>query len=464
MRKIVIILLSTMFLTSCNTKKSKKDYILFSGKISDARSNEFTMDKRYSGAATRIIPLAKDGSFSDTITAGTGFYSFRGHGGMNVVFYLTNGGEYNLTANGADVAKLRGTAKLTGTNPNASNYLFTKYKNISRLRGDYAEFNKLNESDFIATQKKLNESYISRLDSFPNIPKEFAEFEREELHYYHLLTLINYESLHQRYAEQPDFKVSADVLKELEGVNYVNEDAYKLRGSYTKLVEKHFKNKADELVENDGVDKYLAKLKVFGEIPNDFIKNSLIISSANRDISYTDNMEAYYNAYLLVSTSKKNDESITKKYEALKKLSRGQVSPIFTDYVNHAGGTSSLNDFKGKYVYVDIWATWCGPCLAEVPSLQKVEKQYHGKNIEFVSISIDVDSKRDSWRKMVTDKGLGGVQLIADKNWKSDFVAAYQISGIPRFILIDPKGNIVSSNAPRPSDSKLIKLFNELKI
>jgi len=448
-----------LFLASCK-KNTTKNYIIFSGSISDAATKNFRLIKRNSGTGILNITLADDGSFLDTLTTGTGHYIFtdsRNRADM----YLTDGGEYNITANGKD---FKGTSKLTGTDPDASNYLMTKISNIIKLRGDYAEFNKLNESDFIATQKKLNESYVNYLESFPNVPKEFEELEREELHYYHLLTLINYESLHQRYAEQPDFKVSEGFLKELEDVNFVNEEAYKLRGSYTKLVEKHFKNKVDELVENKGVDRYLAKLKVFGEIPNDFIKNSLIVSAANYDISYTDNIDKYYKAYRSVSTSTENDESITKKYEALKKLSRGQLSPVFTDYVNHAGGISSLSDFEGKYVYIDVWATWCGPCLAEVPSLQKVEKQYHGKNIEFVSISIDTEKARDSWRKMVTDKELGGVQLIADKDWKSDFITAYQINGIPRFILIDPNGKIISSNAPRPSNSKLITLFNELGI
>ena len=65
---------------------------------------------------------------------------------------------------------------------------------------------------------------------------------------------------------------------------------------------------------------------------------------------------------------------------------------------------------------------------------------------------------------MIIDKELGGMQLFADNNWKSQFIEDYLIKGIPRFILIDPSGKIVNSNAPRPSDKKLISLFNELKI
>jgi thiol-disulfide isomerase/thioredoxin len=149
----------------------------------------------------------------------------------------------------------------------------------------------------------------------------------------------------------------------------------------------------------------------------------------------------------------------------------GMPSPTFVDYENHKGGTTSLKDLKGKFVYIDVWATWCGPCKREIPSLKEVEHKYRNKNIEFVSISVD-DERRsgtpekayESWRTMVTEKELTGIQLFADKAWQSDFIKAYQIHGIPRFILIDPDGNIVSADAPRPSNPKLIALFDKLNM
>ncbi len=156
---------------------------------------------------------------------------------------------------------------------------------------------------------------------------------------------------------------------------------------------------------------------------------------------------------------------------------KGMASPTFENYENYKGGTTSISDFKGKYVYFDIWATWCGPCKAEIPFLKEVEKKYHGKNIEFVSISVDdgrgykaatqeeaAAAAKDGWKQMIADRELGGVQLFSDKAWQSDFIQNYKINGIPRFILIDPNGNIVSADAPRPSSDKLIELFNELKI
>jgi thiol-disulfide isomerase/thioredoxin len=145
-------------------------------------------------------------------------------------------------------------------------------------------------------------------------------------------------------------------------------------------------------------------------------------------------------------------------------LSKGNVSPKFVGYENNVGGKTSLNDLKGKYVYIDVWATWCGPCIAEIPFLKKLEKAYHGKMIDFVSLSIDEPKDYDKWKSMIKEKELGGIQLLADNTHKSDFIQDYKINGIPRFILIDPEGNIISPNAPRPSDDKLKELFDSLNI
>lgn len=149
-----------------------------------------------------------------------------------------------------------------------------------------------------------------------------------------------------------------------------------------------------------------------------------------------------------------------KSTAAMKKLN-GNPSPSFA-YENHKGGVSKLEDFKGKYVYIDVWATWCAPCRAEIPFLQKIEEKYHGKNIEFVSISIDTDKDHEKWQKFVNDKNLGGIQLFADKNWSSDFIKAFGINSIPRFLLIGPDGNVVNANADRPSSSELDKVLSEL--
>ncbi|MGJ8734257.1 MAG: TlpA family protein disulfide reductase, partial [Cellulophaga sp.] len=172
--------------------------------------------------------------------------------------------------------------------------------------------------------------------------------------------------------------------------------------------------------------------------------------------------DEYYAKFKSIATNKELVAKIEKQYKNLKLLDKGNPSPKFVGYENHAGGKTSLEDLKGKYVYIDVWATWCVPCIAEIPALKETEKAYHGKNIEFVSISLDSHNHYEKWKQMVVDKELGGIQLIADKEFNSDFMQDYVIKGIPHFILINPDGNIVNAKAPKPSDPKLKEVLNSL--
>ncbi|RPD93039.1 TlpA family protein disulfide reductase [Aureibaculum marinum] len=160
-------------------------------------------------------------------------------------------------------------------------------------------------------------------------------------------------------------------------------------------------------------------------------------------------------------------EYLTTNYDAqhaiLAPIAKGKPSPTFK-YPNTKGELISLEDFKGKYVYVDVWATWCAPCIQQIPALKQLHKDYEGKNLEIVSLSIDKMEDKEKWKNMVAEKNLTGTQIMADNEWHSDFVKSYGITGIPRFILIDPEGNIVDNNAPRPTDPALRTLLSELEL
>ncbi|WP_165733161.1 TlpA disulfide reductase family protein [Polaribacter sp. 20A6] len=462
MNKILLILVIVFGLTSCESK-SNKDYIILKGKVLNPTTEQFKLRNR-DGEGLFSANISKDGTFVvDTITTGFGTYRFEGTGINRVNMYLTNGGEYNLTF---DEKNMVDTAELTGPMLNPSNYLMTKGKRIDSLRGmSFTAYKTLEPSAFKAKGIMVRDNLLTYLDSFPDMPKEFVQFERQELINYYLLYLVRYEYLHGQVTGTLDtFRVSDEFLKDLEDVDYLNEAEFKQRGYYKSLVKEYFELKAKKSSEETGDNYHITELKTFGAIPNEYIKNNLLALAAKSDLSEIHNLDDYYNTFLSVSNSEENNENVTERYKELKKLAKGSPSPIFTDYINHAGGTSSLTDFRGKYLYIDIWATWCSPCLKEVPFLKEVEKKYHGKNIEFVSISVDIKKMEGAWRKMVTDKELSGVQLLAEGAWSSSIIKGYQIKGIPRFILIDPEGNIVSAKAPRPSQSELITLFQELGI
>lgn len=147
-----------------------------------------------------------------------------------------------------------------------------------------------------------------------------------------------------------------------------------------------------------------------------------------------------------------------------KKL-KGKKSFIFSNYENNKGEPASLANLKGKYVYIDIWATWCKPCIAEFPHLEKLQEEYQGKNIEFVSISVDSEVNKSKWKTMIDKNKLKGIQLFADNSFDSNFIKFYKITGIPHFILLDNEGLVIAGNAPRPSYKKeLGLLLKELEL
>ena len=151
---------------------------------------------------------------------------------------------------------------------------------------------------------------------------------------------------------------------------------------------------------------------------------------------------------------------VKKKYQHLEGMLEGNPAPEFS-LADVNGKTVSLKDLRGKFVYIDFWATWCGPCIKEIPSLKKTEEEYRGKNIHFVSISYDKAGDLEKWRKYVVDNKLTGTQLIADEAMRALYNKTFNIDLIPRFMLLDPDGKIVSGNAPRPSSPKLKELLDK---
>ena len=162
-----------------------------------------------------------------------------------------------------------------------------------------------------------------------------------------------------------------------------------------------------------------------------------------------------------LAAGKNKEERVPAKREAgadAGKLKRGDASPDFMA-VDTNNRLVSLKSFKGKYVYVDLWATWCSPCVAEIPHLQRLEKLFKGKKIVFVSISCDEDM--EEWLNYLRQNKMEGVQLNFDCNRR--FQEAYGVQGIPRFILIDKKGKVVDPDMTRPSDPKTEKTLKALK-
>lgn len=137
----------------------------------------------------------------------------------------------------------------------------------------------------------------------------------------------------------------------------------------------------------------------------------------------------------------------------------GQSFPEGVVLQDRHGHVVDFSTFRGKYVYIDMWASWCVPCLREVPVLQQLEKTLKNKNVVFVSISIDAD--QEAWKKKMDEKHMHGHQLW---NPEGTLGKALNVKGIPFFAIYDPEGKLYMHGAPRPSQGPgLVELLEGLK-
>nr|WP_314543965.1 TlpA disulfide reductase family protein [uncultured Empedobacter sp.] len=143
-------------------------------------------------------------------------------------------------------------------------------------------------------------------------------------------------------------------------------------------------------------------------------------------------------------------DSVAKKESPESEIPKELIKAPDFSLADINGKRFDLSDFKGKYVYMDIWATWCGPCKVQIPFMKELEKQFHDAPIHFVSVSLDKLEDKPIWEKMVRENQMSGVQLFAGR--EDNFGFDYKIEYIPTFIILDKEGNIMIDGAPAPMD------------
>ncbi len=151
----------------------------------------------------------------------------------------------------------------------------------------------------------------------------------------------------------------------------------------------------------------------------------------------------------------KMQQQLLKQHNLIKSLGYGKPAPDFQSTALNKD-SFSLADFKGRYIVMDVWATWCAPCKVESPNFERLAEQYTGPKLAFVALSID--DNQNSWRSQASDRSPRVLQLIA--NDINVFGKSFGIETIPRFMLIGPDGKIINVQLPYPSDPEFEAILN----
>ena len=146
---------------------------------------------------------------------------------------------------------------------------------------------------------------------------------------------------------------------------------------------------------------------------------------------------------------------------SIKKNKSGMPAIDFS-FKDRDGNSHRLSDYFGKVLYIDCWASWCGPCRKEIPHIEKHYKEYYKGNDKIAFISISIDEDRDAWLRLIEKDKPEWLQFIASGEESEALSKAYGIMGIPRFLLFNADGTIAVAGAFRPSDENFRQKLDEV--
>lgn len=217
---------------------------------------------------------------------------------------------------------------------------------------------------------------------------------------------------------------------------------------------------------NDTTKGYLATMKfIEKEITNPKSKALLThMFVYGYSMQPTGDIKTIWEAY---KSFAKDYPAVIAKYEPMIKTAMKSFNgkPLPSDPTLEApdGSTCKLSSLYGKLTYIDMWATWCGPCCKEIPHLEKVVEKYKGNDkIQFLSLSIDTN--KQAWLNKLKKDNPAWPQYLMPEEDANKLMSEMGINGIPRFIMLDEKGNVIFPDAKRPSDPELINdIDNNLK-
>ena len=339
---------------------------------------------------------------------------------------------------------------ITGTGSQVNIYL-----NNGRLKAAKIDDMALGEKAFFLKMDSILNVNLQELDH-AGLSEEINEMEKIRLKYFTCATLPSYPYFHMRIAKDSTYEASLEYWSKLQELIVMDASLLRYDEFRSFLVEAVSRVARKQYPESKSLDAVVRYVESEVKEPSiaEFLINKNVYAYVERyGLDSADAYCAVFDRYVKSPLLVKNFETLCNRW---RKLSVGALSPNF-NCTDLSGKKVSLSDFKGKYVYIDIWATWCGPCQREIPHLQKLEEKYHGKDIYFVSISCDNNKK--AWENRVR-AGLKGIQLHFVNG--DTFMNDYMIKGIPRFILLDKEGKIISVDMSRPSDPKTIAKLYEL--
>ena len=440
------IILSYFIYTPNTTDRYTKTIV--SGKIdSKQQFTNIVITDQFVSDTVAVIPV-KNNTFHYEVKNDMPLsaYRFVMDGGLNGTFIIGNKDSIYLDVKQYGKAI---DAKITGTRLAENSFEAKKPSNF-HITSIYLENNNIDNVDMFSNQlykdwkKDMEETTEFRTADNYTPGDDYIN----QLKQIQTLTFLNY---WQKFVSTRKVAYPGNPTPESEGIKEIKK-MVPLNNSALLANEEYFNYVRSLMIFNDetDIDENSKALKAIAKLaPGEFKDKMLVWQMRNsiREASSPEEREALVKDYAYSFSNKRFSQNILALNNTLSHIEKGKQAPAIA-LMGLDGQPASLVALKGKYLVIDVWATWCGPCKQESPYFEKLAIKYKGQNIQFAAISID--KQIDKWVLDAKLKSKSVLQLHANDGDK--FSADYDIQGIPRFMLIDDEGNVVNAEMPRPSD------------
>lgn len=485
MRNILFsaLLLFTSTYIPAQNNKTQKPFTLH-GQITHFSKDQmilFFLDKAkgYRDYTIDTIKINKDGSFNlQSYKAKTPTIATLRSDNLSVDFYIAPGYDLTFKADATDLNSFHLKKSISGKGQAANKYLFA-LDSVTIAGRDSAAWYEMDEPHLLEFVKKNNHTrdslynvYFTKLPAPDEWYTYFAKTTSLDNKFMKLYYLLSHATDNRGfdYAKAVSFvENNSDkaILSNLFKEEYMTSSVY---NSWLTYIYTYYLKKLDCLKDSTYCNEQRAEVQLVEQIADHYkgsVKELKLFNKLRSSITFCRSFEELnlykreFPLYIAQLKSKTDQQEINELFSkmdtTLLQTQIGNAAPAFTAE-DSTGKKYSLEDYKGKVVYIDLWASWCAPCRYETPFLQKLTEKYkHDQNMIFISIA--VMDKYDKWKEALKSDNPTWIQLF-DTN--ATVQNAYVANSIPKFIVVNKEGKIVSFDASSPSSGEVIeKLLNE---